>query len=76
MIELNRKHLLNKRQVADYLGLKVYTIDAWVSQHRIPYIKLGRLVRFDPDEINKWIEKQRVEPRISLSLSTKGSRIP
>ena len=34
---------------------------AWTSQKRIPYIKMGRLVRFNMDEVNKWLERQRVE---------------
>ena len=62
LIMLSKKHLLNKTQVAELLGFKIYTIDAWVSQRRIPYIKLGRLVRFNPDEIEKWIEEKRIEP--------------
>ncbi|KPJ58517.1 MAG: hypothetical protein AMJ46_14060 [Latescibacteria bacterium DG_63] len=62
MIRLGKDHLLNKRQVADCLGVELYTMDAWVSQRRIPYIKLGRSVRFDPSEIEAWLEEKKVEP--------------
>ena len=57
-----QNHLLNKRQLADYLGLTVYAIDVWVSQRRIPFIKLGRLVRFDVDEIEAWLHERKVKP--------------
>jgi len=32
-----------------------------VAERRIPYIKLGHLLRFDPDEITAWLDSQRVE---------------
>lgn len=59
----NKGNLLNKKQLAEYLGLKAYTIDSWVSQRRIPYIKLGKCVRFDPDEIEEWLQRQKVPIR-------------
>ena len=62
MIKINEKRLLNKCQLAEYLGLKVYTIDSWVSQRRVPFIKLGKCVRFDPDEIELWLKERKVEP--------------
>ncbi len=37
--------LLTVPEAAALLRLKVSTIRAWVCQHRIPYVKLGRLVR-------------------------------
>lgn len=53
----------DKRQVAEYLGISIYTVDAWVSQKRIPFIKIGgRKVMFDKKEIEEWIDEQRVEP--------------
>ena len=62
MTEINPKHLLNKRQVADYLGLRVYTIDSWVSQKKIPFVKVGRCVRFRPEAIESWLKERTVEP--------------
>lgn len=55
-----KKRLINKKELAEYLNLSIYTIDTWVSQNRIPYIKMGRRVLFDLDEIEKWIEEQKV----------------
>jgi excisionase family DNA binding protein len=52
----------DKRELAEYLGISIYTVDAWVSQKRIPFIKMGgRKVMFDKKEIEKWIDEQRVE---------------
>jgi excisionase family DNA binding protein len=53
----------DKPNIAEYLGVSIYTIDAWVSQKRIPFLKIGgRKVVFDKMEIDKWIDEQRVEP--------------
>jgi excisionase family DNA binding protein len=53
----------DKRELAQYLNLSIYTIDAWVSQKRIPFVRIGgRKVMFDKKEIEKWIDQQRVEP--------------
>jgi hypothetical protein len=32
-----------------------------VAERRIPYIKLGHLLRFDPKTIDEWVDKARVE---------------
>jgi excisionase family DNA binding protein len=52
----------DKRELAEYLGLSVFTIDAWVSQRRIPFVKIGgRKVMFDKKEIETWIDGQRID---------------
>jgi hypothetical protein len=32
-----------------------------VSERRIPFLKVGGFVRFDPAALNVWLEEQRVE---------------
>lgn len=57
------KHkLLNVQQAANYLGIKVSTLYQWVSQKKIPYYKSGRLDKFDLADLEKFIEKTRVNP--------------
>lgn len=54
--------LWNIRQLAEATGLSVYTIYTWVSQRKIPYVKVGKRVMFDPVEIRHWIEEHKVRP--------------
>ena len=54
--------LLSPQELSDVLNISIETVYAWTSQKRIPYIKMGRLVRFNVDEVNKWLERQRVSP--------------
>jgi excisionase family DNA binding protein len=53
------KNLIDPKGLSEYLKISIETVYAWTSQKRIPYIKVGRLVRFDLDEIAKWLEKNK-----------------
>ncbi len=37
------------------------TLGNWIAERRIPYIKLGRAVRFRPDAVAKALEKFEVK---------------
>jgi len=54
--------LLTIKQAATYTGLSVYTLYKMVSQRRIPYIKLGRAIRFHPKQLEAWIHQQTIMP--------------
>ena len=53
--------LLTITELAARLNVKPSTLYAWASQDTIPHLKLGRLLRFDPDEINAWLQQHRRE---------------
>lgn len=57
------KRLVDIRVVADYLGISPDTGYTMVSQRRIPYVKVGRLLRFDLKAIDEWITQNSVVPR-------------
>jgi excisionase family DNA binding protein len=42
-----QKRLFTIREVAKYTGLSIHTLYAMVSQRRIPYVKVGRLTKYD-----------------------------
>lgn len=56
------RRLLNVHEVAEYTGLSVHTVYSMVSKRRIPYVKVGRLTKFDRKAIDLWIEKNSVKP--------------
>jgi len=49
--------LVGIKEVASYVGLSVHTMYAILSQRRIPYVKVGRLTKFDVRAIDAWIRK-------------------
>lgn len=52
--------LLDIDEVADSLSVSHRYVRRLVAERRIPFIKVGKFVRFDPAEINVWIDRQRV----------------
>lgn len=51
-----KDRLLNVQEAAGYLGVSPHTLNAWKSQKRIPYVKLGRRTVFDPEDLSRFIE--------------------
>ena len=52
--------LLDIPGLADHLGVNIRHVRRLVAERRIPFIKWGHLIRFDPAEIAAWIERARV----------------
>jgi excisionase family DNA binding protein len=46
--------LMTPEQCAEYLQLEVATLYTMKSRRRIPFRKVGHLLRFDFDEIVEW----------------------
>jgi excisionase family DNA binding protein len=55
--------LLDIGAVAQRLAVTERQVRRLVAERRIPYVKVGRFVRFDPDDIDEWISEARVRPR-------------
>ena len=58
------KELVDIKWVAKRLGVTVRHIRRLVAEERIPFIKWGHLLRFDPDEIEAWIDNARKPSRL------------
>jgi excisionase family DNA binding protein len=56
------RRLLNVQEAAAYTGLSVHTLYTMVSQRRIPYVKVGRLTKFDVGLLDAWIKQNTVMP--------------
>ncbi len=48
--------------VATRLGVSVRHVRRLVHEKRVPIVKWGHLLRFDPDEIERWIDASRRPP--------------
>jgi excisionase family DNA binding protein len=60
-----RPSLIDLHQLAERLGVTERHIRRLVAERRVPFIKWGHLLRFDPTEIDAWLDAQRVECRPS-----------
>lgn len=55
--------LMNEIELADWLGLSIMTIrrNRTAAPHRHPpFKKIGSAVRYDPDEVQKWLDSKTV----------------
>lgn len=59
--------------MAKLLSVDVRFVRRLVFERRIPYIKVGRYLRFDVDDVARWIDRQRIqEDEKSLSIGREG----
>ena len=56
--------LIDIKAAAPYTGRSAHTIYAMVSQRGIPYVKVGRLVKFDVNLLDAWIKQNTVMPMV------------
>jgi excisionase family DNA binding protein len=52
--------LIQIHEVAEVLCVTPRHIQRLVAERRIPYVKIGRFVRFDRAELSVWLDQQRV----------------
>ena len=53
--------LLDASAVAEALGTTRRHVQRLVAERRIPFVKVGRFVRFDPAALDIWLDTQRVD---------------
>lgn len=66
--------LLTVPEVADLMAVGTAYVYRLVSERRIPFLKLGHHVRFDPAELEAWLDQARVAPTIRRETQTAGRR--
>ena len=52
--------LLDSAQIAGMLGITERHVRRLVLERRIPFAKVGRFVRFDPRDIEQWVQAAKV----------------
>jgi excisionase family DNA binding protein len=55
--------LLDGPGLATRLGITERHVRRLVAERRIPFVKVGRFVRFDPFAVSAWLEQSSVEAR-------------
>lgn len=51
------KTILDLKEISNYLNISDSMIRKLVREKRIPFFRIGNRLKFDINEINKWIEK-------------------
>ena len=55
-----RKTLITADQLGAFLGLSPKMIFGWAKQGRIPFIRMGSAIRFDPPVVAAWLTARSV----------------
>jgi excisionase family DNA binding protein len=63
MKTLSESGLLTVKEAANFLAISTSTLYGWVYQRRIPFVKLGRALRFELPELQKYIQSNRFTVR-------------
>ncbi len=53
------QNLIDYEELAAWLSDSVRHLRRLVHEDRIPYLKVGHFVRFDPDQIRHWLDDNR-----------------
>ena len=53
-------NLIGKEKLSQYLNVPIKTVSAWVYKRQIPFLKIGRHIRFrfDPDILD-WLNERK-----------------
>lgn len=65
---IKMENLLTVGQIANKLGVKCPTIYQWAHMGFIPYVRMGKCLRFDEKEVEKWLEKRKTRGRIRYKI--------
>lgn len=64
-----QKNICNIKELSIYLQTSIPQIRKLVCEKKIPYFRVGNRIKFDLNEINKWIEKlQEKEAEMSVFI--------
>jgi excisionase family DNA binding protein len=55
--------LLTIDEASEYLGISKLTLYGWVSARKLGFVKVGRLVKFKQEHLDRWIDQHTVKAR-------------
>jgi excisionase family DNA binding protein len=50
------------KETSAYLGCTEGTLRVWTSKRKVPFVRVGRLVRFRKQDLDAWLDSNAVEP--------------
>lgn len=74
MASVETTNWLDVEGAAAYLGSSEALVRKLVLEHRVRHYKVGKLVRFDPADLDEFVRDGRVEPVAVARPSESGRR--
>jgi len=59
--------LLTTEEAAEFLGVSAGTLAVWrcLARYRLPFVKIGRNVRYDQDDLQSWLVSRKVNAALN-----------
>ena len=57
---VEKRQLINADELSQMLGIRRDSVYRFVAQRRLPFVKIGRALRFDLEEISKFIKEKSI----------------
>jgi excisionase family DNA binding protein len=64
---MSKPKLLTIKEVCEILQVSRATINRWMADKYISFVKAGKHVRFKPDYIEEWIEKKTIKAQKKIA---------
>jgi excisionase family DNA binding protein len=58
------------RELAELLGVKISTVYNWSHIGYVPTVKIGKLIRFKKESIDKWLKRQECKGRLEIECQS------
>ena len=65
--------LLTIGEAAKRLNVSVRFVRRLVAEQRLPYLKIGKYVRFDAADLDSWINDRKIESRCNVVKTPRAS---
>lgn len=60
---MNNSNLLTIKETCDFLRIKASRLRTAIFRKEIPYLKIGRLIRFDQTDLESWLTSQKTKTK-------------
>ncbi len=62
------RKFLTLPQLSEMLQVPKGTIYSWTHTQFVPHYKLGKNLRFDAEEIDRWLKKRHIKGRATMKI--------
>jgi excisionase family DNA binding protein len=60
-MEVTLNKLISLKTLAELLCVKESWLKSMIFKRKIPFVKVGKHIRFKEDEIQKWVEDRKIQ---------------
>ena len=55
------KKFIGTKVLSEYLDVSINTLRYWIAERKIPYFKIGKRIKFNLSEIERWLKGKKMK---------------